>query len=107
MKRIEEDHQWEIDQLKKELNKLDQNLPVGTPELIWFEQEVRSIKEAHKKKFIREIMFFWGISLVIVALVLLMIYRIPIVYFALQLAMLLGMVIVFRCIKRKKRVDEL
>lgn len=104
MKNIEEDHQREIEQIKMELHKLDEKLPVYTPDLEWFKQQISITQVAAKKKFLHEIVAFLILSVIVVSLFILMMYRIPIVFIAFQLMVLLGSFIGYLYAKRKRRV---
>ncbi|OMF53467.1 hypothetical protein BK139_20520 [Paenibacillus sp. FSL R5-0490] len=92
---LEQDHQDEqllatVKEIENGLETLEENIPVYTPDLQFFENLVAEQKQAMKRKLIRELAIFTVAALLIVTSVLFMLYQVPSVFFILQ-----GVVTVF------------
>lgn len=80
----DEDQAESIELIKMGLDILDDGIEVDTPSLEWFEQMVVVQKEATQKRFMKEVIIFLTIALIIVSVVLFTLYQLPTFFFALQ-----------------------
>lgn len=92
---LEHDHQDEhflaaVKEIEDGLEMLEENVPVYTPDLQFFENLVAEQRQEMKRKLIRELAIFTVAALLIVTSVLFMLYQVPAVFFILQ-----GVVTVF------------
>ncbi|WHY62960.1 YxlC family protein [Cytobacillus firmus] len=92
---LEQDHQDEqllaaVKEIEDGWESLEENVPVYTPDLQFFENLVAEQKQEMKRKLIRELAIFTVAALLIVTSVLFMLYQVPSVFFILQ-----GVVTVF------------
>lgn len=104
-KRNEHKEEELIEWIKVGLNRLEDGTEVETPNVDWFQQMIILQKEAAKKKFLKEVIIFIGIALIIVSSLLFILYELPIFFFILQgIAILL--VIGYSTTSVFKQVDE-
>ncbi|UOE56605.1 YxlC family protein [Bacillus sp. CMF12] len=92
---LEHDHQDEnflaaVKKIEDGLESLEENVPVYTPDLQFFEHLVAEQKQSMKRKLIRDLAIFTVAALLIVTSVLFMLYQVPAVFFIMQ-----GIVTVF------------
>lgn len=73
-----------IEWIKHGLNSLEDGMEVETPNVEWFEEMIIVQKEVVKKRFLKEVIIFIGIALIIVSTLLLILYELPIFFFVLQ-----------------------
>lgn len=86
---LEHGHQDEnylaaVKQIEEGLDSLEENVPVYTPDLQFFEHLVMEQKQTMKKKLMRDLAIFTVVALLIVSSVLFMLYQLPVVFFILQ-----------------------
>lgn len=103
---LQEDEQQEsIQWIKTGLGNLEEGMEVETPNVEWFEQMIVVQKEAARKKFLKEVIIFIGIALIIVSSLLFILYQLPIFFFALQ-GISIVLVIGYSTTSLVKRVGE-
>ena len=73
-----------IKEIENSLESVEQNAPVYTPNLEWFENIVVEKKQQLRKKLIFDVSIFSIVALLVLSAVLFMLYNIPAVFFALQ-----------------------
>ncbi|WP_264736767.1 YxlC family protein [Cytobacillus firmus] len=86
---LENDHQDEnflaaVKKIEDGLETLEENVPVYTPDLQYFEHLVAEQQQSMKRKLIRDLAIFTVAALLIVTSVLFMLYQLPAVFFILQ-----------------------
>jgi len=99
-------HEDVIDEIQKGLHQIDQNINVTTPDLRMIQQWVENEQQILKKEFIKELVTFLLVAIVVVSMVLFMFMKAPIFYFLLQIV---AMAIIFfysGVFVRKKQVDK-
>ncbi len=101
-----DDQQQEINQLRSDLEQMDQLFPVFTPDLNWFEQQIEVTKKQARKKMIRDLVVFWIIAICIISFSALFINRTPVIYFILQIVAMLAFLLYTVWNKRRKQVDH-
>jgi len=95
----------EIQQLKVALDELEQAIPVMTPNIQWFEQQVIEQRKMLKRRFIRDLSLFIILALVVLTLSFAAYNAIPQLFMLMQLVPFL--VIPFYVVqKARKRVSE-
>ncbi|WP_370225167.1 YxlC family protein [Cytobacillus sp.] len=92
---LEQDHQDEnflaaVKKIEDGLESLEENVPVYTPDLQFFEHLVAEQKQSMKRELIKDLAIFTVAALFIVTSVLFMLYQVPAAFFILQ-----GIVTVF------------
>ncbi len=79
-----------LKEVEQGLEMIENNVPVYTPNLEWFEHIVIEEKQKLRKKLIFDVATFAVVSLIILSGVLFALYKVPIVFFTIQ-----GVVTVF------------
>ncbi|GLB58760.1 YxlC family protein [Cytobacillus sp. NCCP-133] len=80
----DEKYQAALKQLKDGLGSLEENIPVYTPDLQYFEQLAVEQKQTMRKKLMRDLAIFTVVGLLVVSSVLFMLYQLPAAFFILQ-----------------------
>ncbi|WP_026584517.1 YxlC family protein [Bacillus sp. J33] len=106
---LEHEHQDEsylaaIKQIEDGLESLEENVPVYTPDLQFFEQLVIEQKQMMKKKLMKDLAIFIVMALLIVSSVLFMLYQLPVVFFILQ-GIVTFFIIAYSTVSFVKQVD--
>lgn len=73
-----------IEWIKLGLKSIEDGMEVETPKVEWFEEMIIVQKEAVKKRFLKEVIIFISIALIIVSTLLLILYELPIFFLVLQ-----------------------
>lgn len=87
------------------LNQIDEMFPVYTPDLTWFTQQVEMTKKNVRRGLIRDLLIFWLIAISIIVFTFMLIHKVPILYFCLQIAVLLSFVFSL-LLKKRKQVEH-
>jgi Flp pilus assembly protein TadB len=90
------------EQLRGELGKLDEWLPVHTPHIVWFEQMVVQHKRELRRRLIRDLLLFWAAALAILAVVLGVVLQNLAVFAAVQAVVLAAAVFTWMRLERKR-----
>jgi hypothetical protein len=99
------EEQKTIEEIKSGLEKVDKVFHVYTPDLHWFELQVKMEKKRQTKRLIRELAFFWLVAVVIVTISIMLLNKLPLVYIAGQLLIFAGLPVILSS-SRRKRVEE-
>lgn len=94
-----------IKEIEQSLDSIEHNTPIYTPDLNWFENMVLEEKHKLRKKLIFDVTAFTVVALFILSIVLFSLYRIPIIFFAIQGCLTMFMIAYFS-IQYVKRVKE-
>ncbi len=94
-----------IKEIDKGLSNIENAYPIYTPNLEWFEQKVIENKETLRKRFLRDLMVFWFVSIMIVSVSLLVLYQQPIAYLFIQVIAIMTIIFV-TFVNRRKQVIE-
>lgn len=84
----EENHEA-IKAIQQSLQSLDNHYSSELPNLEWFEQMIICEKERLRKKLVTDIMLFAFIAIFILSLIIFSLYKLPIVFFIAQGAVIL------------------
>lgn len=99
-----EEHNETICAIQQSLQSLDDQYKADLPKIQWFEQMVIGEKERLRKKLIQDISLFGFIAMLILSLVIFSLYKVPIVFFIAQGAVILWCLL-FGVIRFVKQVN--
>lgn len=84
-----EEHDETIYAIQQSLQSLDNQYREDLPTIVWFEHMVIGEKDRLRKKLIQDISLFGFIAMLILSLVVFSLYKVPIVFFIAQGAVIL------------------
>ena len=101
----DEDLLFVMMEIEQGLKSIDQSSPIHTPNIEWFENLIVEEKINIKKKLIFDATLFAIIALIILTGILFSLYRVPIVFFAIQ-GLAVMFILAFVSIQFVKQVKE-
>lgn len=101
-----EDNEENIEKLRSEYDRMEEIIPVFTPDLYWFEQKIENVKKIERKKFLRDLLLFWLVAITIATMTILMVNQIPMIYIIVQSIALLSFLIISIFFRKGKRVEH-
>ncbi|WNS76733.1 YxlC family protein [Bacillus sp. DTU_2020_1000418_1_SI_GHA_SEK_038] len=102
---LDEDLLLVMREIEHGLNSIDQGTPIQTPNIEWFENLIVEEKKNMKKKLIFDASLFAILALIILTGILFALYRVPIVFFAIQ-GIAVMFILAFVSIQFVKQVKE-
>lgn len=95
-----------VKELQQGLEQMEQVFPVFTPDLNWFEQKIEQTRKNSRKKLLQDLAIFWLIAISLVLVSFMLVYRTPIIYFVVQMVVLLVFIITNVVLHRRKQVER-
>lgn len=74
-----------VKELREGLDKLEQSVPVFSPNLHWFEEQILQHRKQLRKKLVRDLLLFFTIAAIVLSLTVASMLNIPSVYTVFQI----------------------
>ncbi|RSK28692.1 hypothetical protein EJF36_18460 [Bacillus sp. HMF5848] len=95
-----------ITQIKKGFDELEEQFPVYTPDIKWFEEKVKQNEQVIRKRLYKELLMFWGVALAIIAIGVVTYLQVPVMFILLQVLVTLMLPAIVYYQHRKRQVIE-
>jgi Flp pilus assembly protein TadB len=91
-----------IDKINTGLSQMDNAYQTYTPNVQWFEQMVLKEKEAARKRLVKELIIFFISAITILSLLVVTIFKAPVIFLVVQVAVIIALPIVVYIHHRKQ-----